>query len=152
MLRNQICSEGEGFGTSGNDARRDRTEKEQKVNHGCSLRPQKNTLGNPSEGGEGECERTTITTPLPLPLPLLLPHPRTTTPRGPHRRLLHCLESPRCPNCSADAPHITLKSDRLGVGPKAKTEGPYRFSVKLVTSDASALAARLKVAEDMRRT
>ena len=148
MLWNQISSEGEGFGTSGNDARRDRTKKEQKVNHGRSLRPQKNTLGNPSEGDEGECERTTITT----TLPPLFPHPRTTTPRGPRRRLLHCFESPRCPNCSADAPPITLKSDQPGVGPKAKTEGPYRFSVKLVTSNASALAARLKVAEDMRRT
>jgi hypothetical protein len=45
-----------------------------------------------------------------------------------------------------------LKSDRLGVGPKAKMEGPYRSSVKRVTSNASALAAYLKAAEDMGRT
>jgi hypothetical protein len=32
MLWNQISSEGEGFGTGGNDARRDRTKKEQKAN------------------------------------------------------------------------------------------------------------------------
>jgi hypothetical protein len=45
-----------------------------------------------------------------------------------------------------------LKSDRLGIGLKAKTEGPYRSSVKRVTHNAAALAAHLKTAEDMRRT
>jgi hypothetical protein len=45
-----------------------------------------------------------------------------------------------------------LKSDRLGIGLKAKTEGPYRSSVKRVTHNAAALAAHLKAAEDMRRT
>ncbi|KAH9983336.1 hypothetical protein BJV74DRAFT_850989 [Russula compacta] len=44
-----------------------------------------------------------------------------------------------------------LKSDRLGIGLKAKTEGPYRSSVKRVTPSAAALAAHLKAAEDMRR-
>jgi len=45
-----------------------------------------------------------------------------------------------------------LKSDRLGIGLKAKTEGPYRSSVKRVTHNAAALAAHLKAAEDMRHT
>ncbi|KAH9969782.1 hypothetical protein BC827DRAFT_1151727 [Russula dissimulans] len=53
-----------------------------------------------------------------------------------------------------------LKSDRLGIGLKAKTEsidsggggGAYRTSVKRVTPNAAALAAHLKAAEDMRRT
>jgi len=45
-----------------------------------------------------------------------------------------------------------LKSDRLGIGLKAKTEGPYRTSVKRVTPDAAALAAHVKAAEDMRHT
>ena len=45
-----------------------------------------------------------------------------------------------------------LKSDRLGIGLKAKTEGPYRSSVKCVTYNAAALAAHLNAAEDMRRT
>jgi hypothetical protein len=45
-----------------------------------------------------------------------------------------------------------LKSDRLGIGLKAKTEGPYRSSVKRITHNAAALAAHLNAAEDMRRT
>lgn len=45
-----------------------------------------------------------------------------------------------------------LKSDRLGIGLKAKTEGPYRSSVKRVTHNAAALAAHVKAAEDRRRT
>jgi len=45
-----------------------------------------------------------------------------------------------------------LKSDRLGIGLKAKTEGPYRSSVKRVTHNAAALAAHLNAADDMRRT
>ena len=45
-----------------------------------------------------------------------------------------------------------LKSDRLGIGLKAKTEGPYRSSVKHVTPTAAALAAPAKVSEDLRRT
>jgi len=64
---------------------------------------------------------------------------------------------------TASAPHGTqtalltplptiLKSDRLGIGLKAKTEGPHRSSVKRVTHNAAALAAHLNAAEDMRRT
>jgi hypothetical protein len=45
-----------------------------------------------------------------------------------------------------------LKSDRLGIGLKAKTEGPYHSSVKRVTHNAAALAAHAKAAEDRRRT
>ena len=44
-----------------------------------------------------------------------------------------------------------LKSDRLGIGLKAKTEGPYRSSVKRVTPNAAALAAHTKASEDLRR-
>ncbi|TFY68383.1 hypothetical protein EVG20_g3570 [Dentipellis fragilis] len=44
-----------------------------------------------------------------------------------------------------------LKSDRLGIGLKAKTEGPYRASVKRVTHNAAALAAHVKAGEDLRR-
>ena len=42
-----------------------------------------------------------------------------------------------------------LKSDRLGIGLKAKTEGPYRASVK--RRDAARSANAAAVAEDMRR-
>ncbi|KAI0322346.1 hypothetical protein OF83DRAFT_1093778 [Amylostereum chailletii] len=45
-----------------------------------------------------------------------------------------------------------LKSDRLGIGLKAKTEGPYRSSVKRVTHNAASLAAHTKAAEEARRT
>jgi len=45
-----------------------------------------------------------------------------------------------------------LKSDRLGIGLKAKTEGPYRSSIKRVTPSAAALAAHTKASEDLRRT
>lgn len=45
-----------------------------------------------------------------------------------------------------------LKSDRLGIGLKAKTEGPYRSSVKRVTPNAAALAVHTKASEELRRT
>jgi len=45
-----------------------------------------------------------------------------------------------------------LKSDRLGIGLKAKTEGPYRSSVKRVTPNAAALAAHTNASEELRRT
>lgn len=45
-----------------------------------------------------------------------------------------------------------LKSDRLGIGLKAKTEGPYRSSVRRVTHNAAALAAHVRAGEDLRRT
>lgn len=44
-----------------------------------------------------------------------------------------------------------LKADRLGIGLKAKTEGPYKQSKKRVTHSAAALAAHIRSAEEMRR-
>jgi len=44
-----------------------------------------------------------------------------------------------------------LKSDRLGIGLKAKTVGPYKASQKRVTHNAAALAAHIKAAEEMKR-
>ncbi|KAJ7600743.1 hypothetical protein C8J56DRAFT_999845 [Mycena floridula] len=44
-----------------------------------------------------------------------------------------------------------LKSDRLGIGLKAKTTGPYKESQKRVTHSAKAVAAHLKAAEDLKR-
>ncbi|KAL1744417.1 hypothetical protein HDZ31DRAFT_82679 [Schizophyllum fasciatum] len=44
-----------------------------------------------------------------------------------------------------------LKSDRLGIGLKAKTEGPYKASKKRVTHNAAALAAHIRAAEQVRR-
>ncbi|PPQ65874.1 hypothetical protein CVT26_000808 [Gymnopilus dilepis] len=43
-----------------------------------------------------------------------------------------------------------LKSDRLGIGLKAKTVGPYKASQKRVTHNAAALAAHVKAAEESR--
>jgi hypothetical protein len=44
-----------------------------------------------------------------------------------------------------------LKSDRLGIGLKAKTAGPYKTSQKRVTHNAAALAAHIRAAEQNRR-
>lgn len=44
-----------------------------------------------------------------------------------------------------------LKSDRLGIGLKAKTMGAYRASQKRVTHNAAALAAHIRAAEENRR-
>ncbi|KAF8964380.1 hypothetical protein BDZ97DRAFT_1816235 [Flammula alnicola] len=44
-----------------------------------------------------------------------------------------------------------LKSDRLGIGLKAKTVGPYKASQKRVTHSAAALAAHVKAAEESRK-
>ncbi|KAL1736510.1 hypothetical protein EV714DRAFT_279082 [Schizophyllum commune] len=44
-----------------------------------------------------------------------------------------------------------LKSDRLGIGLKAKTVGPYKASKKRVTHNAAALAAHIRAAEQVRR-
>ncbi|KAH8104694.1 hypothetical protein BXZ70DRAFT_1005204 [Cristinia sonorae] len=41
-----------------------------------------------------------------------------------------------------------LKSDRLGIGLKAKTIGPYRMSKKRVTHNQAALAAHLRTTEE----
>ncbi|KLO15990.1 hypothetical protein SCHPADRAFT_238530 [Schizopora paradoxa] len=46
---------------------------------------------------------------------------------------------------------ITLKSDRLGIGLKAKTVGPFRESVKKVTHSQAAMAAHARASEKMRR-
>jgi len=63
---------------------------------------------------------------------------------------------------TGDASHIqrslltplptVLKADRLGIGMKAKTEGPYKQSKKRVTHNAAALAAHIRSAEEMRRS
>jgi hypothetical protein len=44
-----------------------------------------------------------------------------------------------------------LKLDRLGIGLKVKTEGPYKASVKRVTHHAAALAAHMKAAQEARK-
>ncbi|KAJ3562121.1 hypothetical protein NP233_g9775 [Leucocoprinus birnbaumii] len=44
-----------------------------------------------------------------------------------------------------------LKLDRLGIGLKAKTEGPYKASVKRVTHSAASVAAHARAAEEARR-
>jgi hypothetical protein len=44
-----------------------------------------------------------------------------------------------------------LKVDRLGIGLKAKTEGPHRRSKKRITHGQAALAAHTRNAEDVRR-
>jgi len=44
-----------------------------------------------------------------------------------------------------------LKLDRLGIGLKAKTAGPYKSSVKRVTHSAAAVAAHRRAAEDARK-
>lgn len=43
-----------------------------------------------------------------------------------------------------------LKSDRLGIGLKAKTVGPYKASLKRVTHNAAAMAAHIRAAEQTR--
>ncbi len=44
-----------------------------------------------------------------------------------------------------------LKSDRLGIGLKAKTVGPYRISQKRVTHNAAVLAMHTKTSKESRR-
>ncbi|TCD61615.1 hypothetical protein EIP91_008159 [Steccherinum ochraceum] len=44
-----------------------------------------------------------------------------------------------------------LKADRLGIGLKAKTVGPYRVSKKRVTHNQAALAAHTQSTEEMKR-
>jgi hypothetical protein len=44
-----------------------------------------------------------------------------------------------------------LKSDRLGIGLKAKTVGPYKASKKRVTHNAAAMTAHIRTAEANRR-
>ncbi|KAJ7610681.1 hypothetical protein B0H17DRAFT_1164930 [Mycena rosella] len=44
-----------------------------------------------------------------------------------------------------------LKSDRLGIGLKAKTVGPHRASQKRITHNAAATVAHIKAAEELRQ-
>ncbi|RDB18031.1 hypothetical protein Hypma_000703 [Hypsizygus marmoreus] len=44
-----------------------------------------------------------------------------------------------------------LKSDRLGIGLKAKTVGPYKASQKRITHNAAMLAAHIRAAEESRK-
>lgn len=44
-----------------------------------------------------------------------------------------------------------LKSDRLGIGLKAKTVGPYKASQKRITHNAAALAAHIRAAEEIKK-
>jgi len=44
-----------------------------------------------------------------------------------------------------------LKSDRLGIGLKVKTEGPYKASQKRITHNAAAISAHIKAAESLRK-
>ncbi|KAF7365139.1 hypothetical protein MVEN_00385200 [Mycena venus] len=44
-----------------------------------------------------------------------------------------------------------LKSDRLGIGLKAKTVGPYKASQKRITHNAAAMAAHVKAAEALKK-
>jgi len=46
---------------------------------------------------------------------------------------------------------IVLKSDRLGIGLKVKTVGPYKASRKRVTHSAAALAAHIKAGEQRKK-
>lgn len=76
------------------------------------------------------------------------------------------VELPPCSGPSTSAPsrsispHSTplltpiptvLKSDRLGIGLKAKTAGPYKASKKRVTHNQAALAAHIRANEEIRR-
>jgi hypothetical protein len=44
-----------------------------------------------------------------------------------------------------------LKADRLGIGLRAKTEGPYRTSKRRITHGQAALAAHVRASEALRR-
>lgn len=65
--------------------------------------------------------------------------------------LLRRPPSPHSPSALLTPIATVLKSDRLGIGLKAKTYGPFRASQKRVTHGAAALAAHIKRAEDMRK-
>ncbi|KAJ7784484.1 hypothetical protein B0H16DRAFT_299399 [Mycena metata] len=44
-----------------------------------------------------------------------------------------------------------LKSDRLGIGLKAKTVGPYKASQKRITHNAAAMSGHIRAAEELRK-
>jgi hypothetical protein len=59
--------------------------------------------------------------------------------------------SPHSPKALLTPIATVLKSDRLGIGLKAKTVGPHKASQKRITHGAAALAAHIKAAEDTRK-
>jgi hypothetical protein len=73
-------------------------------------------------------------------LPRLTPASSATTEPDPHSQKSLLTPIP-----------TILKSDRLGIGLKAKTEGPYKQSKKRVTHNQAALASHLRTSEELRR-
>jgi hypothetical protein len=61
------------------------------------------------------------------------------------------LPSPHSPRALLTPIATVLKSDRLGIGLKAKAVGPYKASQKRVIHSAAAMAAHIKAAEELRR-
>lgn len=59
--------------------------------------------------------------------------------------------SPHSPSALLTPIATVLKSDRLGIGLRAKTIGPHKASRKRVTHGAAALAAHIKAAEETRK-
>jgi len=59
--------------------------------------------------------------------------------------------SPHSPTALLTPITTVLKSDRLGIGLKAKTIGPHKASRKRITHGAAALAAHIKAAEETRK-
>ncbi|KAF9648498.1 hypothetical protein BDM02DRAFT_3115261 [Thelephora ganbajun] len=74
-------------------------------------------------------------------LPLATPNPASARPSPPQR------EGHGGKALLTPLPTV-LKSDRLGIGLKAKTVGPYKASQKRVTHNAAALAAHVKADEE----
>jgi len=73
------------------------------------------------------------------------------SPRGPQTQD-HMPHNPAYARKALLTPIATvLKSDRLGIGLKAKTVGPHKASQKRVTHSAAALAAHVKAAEESRK-
>jgi len=62
------------------------------------------------------------------------------------------VNEPGCHRTALLTPIATvLKADRLGIGLKAKTAGPYRGSKKRITHNEAALKAHMRAAEEMKR-
>lgn len=69
---------------------------------------------------------------------------------------LHLVPLPILPSANSRTALLTpiatvLKSDRLGIGLKARTVGPYKASQKRVTHNAAALAAHIRAAEESQK-
>lgn len=73
-------------------------------------------------------------------LPQLAPASSATTEPDPHSQKSLLTPIP-----------TIFKSDRLGIGLKAKTEGPYKQSKKRVTHNQAALASHIRTSEELRR-